>query len=222
MTGQVDGVHILRQGLFVTQRQPPVKRTSYRHGDLRRSLVAAGIDLAREGGPDSVILREATRRAGVAPNAAYRHFTNRADLLREVCEHAMASLADAMDAATLTAPDPLQAAGVAYLRFARDEPGLFLTAFASADSLAGADESDESDGAGENGLTPFGVLARTLDDRVTIGDLPADRRPGAEFAAWSAVHGLAMLLVKGPLRDLDQAAIENIQRHLLAVISRGL
>lgn len=203
----------------MTQRQPPVKRTSYRHGDLHRSLVAAGIDLAREGGPDAVILREATRRAGVAPNAAYRHFTNRADLLREVCAHAMGRLADAMDAATRTAPDPLQAAGIAYLQFAREEPGLFLTAFASADSLAG---TDEPDGAGENGLTPFGVLARTLDDRVTAGDLPADRRPGAEFTAWSAVHGLAMLLVKGPLRDLDPTTTEAVQRHLLAVVSRGL
>lgn len=203
----------------MTHRQPPVERSSYRHGNLRRSLVGAGIDLAREGGPDAVILREATRRAGVAPNAAYRHFTNRADLLREVCEHAMARLADTMDAATRTAPDPLQAAGVAYLRFAREEPGLFLTAFASADSLAGAEEPD---GAGENGLTPFGVLARTLDDRVTAGHLPADRRPGAEFTAWSAVHGLAMLMVKGPLRDLDQAAADAIQHHLLAVISRGL
>jgi AcrR family transcriptional regulator len=219
MAAPVDGVHILRQGFFVTHHQPPVKRTSYRHGDLRRSLVGAGIDLAREGGPDAVILREATRRAGVAPNAAYRHFTNREDLLREVCEHAMARLADAMDAATRTAPDPLQAAGVAYLRFAREEPGLFLTAFASADSLTGAEEPD---GAGENGLTPFGILGRTLDDRVTAGHLPAGRRPGAEFTAWSAVHGLAMLMVKGPLRALDQAATDAIQRHLLAVISRGL
>lgn len=219
MTVPVDGVHILRESFFVTHRQPSAKRTSYRHGDLHRSLVRAGIDLAREGGPDAVILREATRRAGVAPNAAYRHFTNRADLLREVCEHAMAKLADAMDAATRTAPDPLHEAGLAYLRFARDEPGLFLTAFASADSLAGAGEPD---GAGENGLTPFGVLARTLDDRVTAGHLPADRRPGAEFTAWSAVHGLAMLTVKGPLHGLDQTATDAIQRQLLDVISRGL
>ena len=59
----------------------PAARATYRHGDLHRALLDAGIELARQGGPDAVVLREATRRAGVAPNAAYRHFANRDDLL---------------------------------------------------------------------------------------------------------------------------------------------
>jgi len=42
-------------------------RDTYRHGDLRRALLEAGIELARIGGPDAVVLREATRRAGVVP-----------------------------------------------------------------------------------------------------------------------------------------------------------
>ena len=45
-------------------------RGTYRHGDLRRTLLEAGIAMAREGGPDAVVLREATRQAGVVPNAA--------------------------------------------------------------------------------------------------------------------------------------------------------
>lgn len=60
-------------------------RSTYRHGDLRRALLDAGIELARSGGPDAVVLREATRRAGVAPNAAYRHFASREALLRPRC-----------------------------------------------------------------------------------------------------------------------------------------
>ena len=52
-------------------------RSTYRHGDLRRALLEAGIELARQGGPEAVVLREATRRAGVVPNAAYRHFASR-------------------------------------------------------------------------------------------------------------------------------------------------
>ncbi|MDP3311054.1 MAG: TetR family transcriptional regulator, partial [Polaromonas sp.] len=55
----------------------PAARSTYRHGDLRRVLLEAGIELARASGPDAVVLREATRRAGVAPNAAYRHFASR-------------------------------------------------------------------------------------------------------------------------------------------------
>ena len=62
----------------------PPERSTYRHGDLRRALLEAGIQLARAGGPDAVVLREATRRAGVVPNAAYRHFASRWELLQAV------------------------------------------------------------------------------------------------------------------------------------------
>jgi len=40
------------------------------------SLVAAGLELARTGGPDAVVLRAATRMVGVVPNAAYRPFAD--------------------------------------------------------------------------------------------------------------------------------------------------
>src|SRR5277367_4266678 len=78
-----------------TTRPPP--RSTYRHGDLRRALLEAGIELARGGGPDAVVLREATRRAGVVPNAAYRHFASRQELLEAVRAAALSALAVAME-----------------------------------------------------------------------------------------------------------------------------
>jgi AcrR family transcriptional regulator len=68
-------------------------------GAVRDGLVAAGLELARTGGPDAVVLREATRIVGVVPNAAYRHFTGRDELLAAVCAAAMGELADRMAAA---------------------------------------------------------------------------------------------------------------------------
>ncbi len=47
------------------RKNPPARRTTFRHGDLRRALLQAGIELAREGGPRAVVLREATRSAGL-------------------------------------------------------------------------------------------------------------------------------------------------------------
>ena len=44
-------------------------------GAVRDGLVAAGLELARTGGPDAVVLREATQMVGVVPNAAYRHLS---------------------------------------------------------------------------------------------------------------------------------------------------
>src|SRR4051794_41960565 len=75
---------------------PPLPRSTYRHGDLKRALLEAGVQLARAGGPDAVTLREATRRAGVVPNAAYRHFANREALLRAVRAAALSALAVAV------------------------------------------------------------------------------------------------------------------------------
>jgi AcrR family transcriptional regulator len=72
-------------------------RTTYRHGDLHRALLDAGIELARRNGPNAIILREATRRVGVVPNAAYRHFASRQDLLMAVRAYALSKLAVSME-----------------------------------------------------------------------------------------------------------------------------
>src|SRR6202040_3275216 len=79
-------------------RTSPPERSTYRHGDLRRALLEAGTQLARAGGPDAVVLREATRRAGVVPNAAYGHSASRWELLQAVRSAALSALAVAMEA----------------------------------------------------------------------------------------------------------------------------
>jgi AcrR family transcriptional regulator len=206
----------------------PPKRTTYRHGDLRHALIAAGTELARSGGPDAVVLREATRRAGVAPNAAYRHFADRRALLDAVCAAAQSLLAVAIeqelarvpaaaDAADL-ARARLRAVGTGYVRFALHEPGLFRSAFVSPD-LEGAHDPAR---AGASGQTPFQLLGAVLDELVDAGALPKERRPAAEFLAWSSVHGLSMLLIDGPLRALDKKRTHAIVERLLDMVEQGL
>src|SRR6516164_4473804 len=112
----------------------PGRRKSYHHGALHSALVEASIALAREGGPDRVILREAARAAGVSHSAAYRHFADREALLVEVSRHARSKLAAEMRRRVARAKDPrqrLRAVGTAYVEFALTEPGLFRTAFTS-------------------------------------------------------------------------------------------
>ena len=207
----------------------PPKRVTYRHGDLRRALVEAGKELARGGGPEAVVLREATRRVGVAPSAAYRHFADRRALLDAVCSAAQAALAVAIEEemAGLTGDgDPagtararLRAVGIGYMRFAKKEPGLFRTAFSASENLRNA-ASPERAGAGE--LTPFQLLGTALDGLAEAGVLPGERRPGAELLAWSAVHGLSVLLIDGPLRELDAVTQEAVGRRLIDMVERGL
>jgi AcrR family transcriptional regulator len=208
-----------------SESEHPAARGTYRHGDLRRSLLDAGIEMARHGGPGAVVLREATRQAGVVPNAAYRHFASQQALLDAVRDYALASSAAMMErelagvAADLAPADAarasLRAIGRAYLRFAHAEPGLFRTAFAVQGSAGAALAA---------GVTPnpFRLLGAALDRFVAAGILPPVRRPGAEYLAWSAVHGLALLVTDGPLHDMAAAEREAIGERLLHMVEQGL
>jgi len=222
------------------------KRDTYRHGDLRRALIEAGVELARAGGPDAIVLRAATRRVGVAPNAAYRHFANRRALQRAVCGAAQAELARAMEAtldavAATSADTPtgagpetdtarakaarakaararLRALGEGYLNFAQAEPALFRTAFSVPEDMFGYTSPHL---AGDSGHAPFELLTEVLDELASVGILSADRREGAEFVAWSAVHGLAVLLIDGPLRGVDRPQLEDIGERVLDLLEHG-
>src|SRR3954466_16197220 len=116
---------------MTTEEEETARRGPRPRGTVRSALVDAGLDLARSGGPDAVVLREATRIVGVVPNAAYRHFADRDALLAAVCYAAMSQLGERMAAEVARVrgrfgdPDAamrrLGAVGTAYLSFAREE-----------------------------------------------------------------------------------------------------
>jgi len=197
-------------------------------GAVRDGLVAAGLELARTGGPDAVVLREATRMVGVVPNAAYRHFAGRDELLAAVCAAAMDELAARMAAGVASVrgrqgdPDAAQrrlgAIGTAYLEFARQEPGLFATAFALPHRHAyGVPE----DGTAPD-VSPLGQLRTALDELTDAGVLDRQRRVGIEYPIWSAVHGLAVLTGQGPLRDVPEATMHRLDELTFTFIGEGL
>jgi AcrR family transcriptional regulator len=201
----------------------------YHHGQLRQALIDAGVELARDAGPDAVVLRAATRAADVSHNAAYRHFADRDELLRAVCEYCMRRLAVLMEQrveAVPTGPDPtttawarMDALGRAYVGFATTEPGWFRTAFAAPRSVH---TLAAGEGTGDSGMGPYELLGARLDELVQVGAIPPERRPGAEYIAWSAVHGLSTLLNDGPLRDLPSTEREHALSTVLAGVARGL
>ena len=206
----------------------PGKR-GYHHGALHSALIQASIALAREGGPDRVILREAARAAGVSHSAAYRHCAVREELLAEVARSARAELAAEMHRQVNRTKDPrrrLRAVGTAYIDFALTEPGLFRTAFTSHPATSpDAEDKGTTDPDGPSHTTaiadPYDVLGRVLDEAQAAGLLDPRRRPGAEIAVWSAVHGLAGLLLDGPL-PTSAAGIKFSREHVFDLVELGL
>src|SRR5690625_4481567 len=144
-------------------------RGTYRHGNLKKALLETAIELARQHGPDGVVLREATRRTGVAFSAAYRHYDGQTDLLDAVRAAALAKVARTMEnelaglgpanESPAYARDSLRAIGKGYLKFARNEAGLFRTAFVMPlTDRMGSDKQHPN--AGDSGLNPFQLLGQ--------------------------------------------------------------
>lgn len=197
----------------------------YHHGQLREALVDAADALARAGGPERVVLRAATRAAGVSHNAAYRHFEDRDALLQVVCDRCMDRLSSLMEArlAEVGGGDPvedawarLEATGRAYIDFALSEPGWFRTAFGVPQFDPGPKEPVPG------GPSPYDILGQALDRLVTVGAVTPQRRAGAEFPAWAAVHGISNLLLDGPLRALGTPAQEEVVKLVLDSVRRSL
>ena len=204
------------------------KRKTFRHGDLRNALLAAGIEMARIGGPNTVILRKATRQAGVSPNAAYRHFANQAELLDAVRSACFSQLAAAIEDEMKTcrpgrdlqafARKSLRAVGMGYLGFAMREPGMFRTAF----SIPPAVYEQNPANTASMGLNPFQLLSLALDRMQESGLLSKKNRKDAEYLAWSTVHGLALLVLEGPLHQMPQAMVLALGERLVLMVERGL
>jgi AcrR family transcriptional regulator len=200
-------------------RSPPA-RASYHHGDLPRALVEASVRLIGRHGVDGFSLRSAAREAGVHPAAVYRHFADRADLLRAVAAVGFGELADRMDTAMAGAGDPaarLVAGGGAYVRFALDRPEFFRVM--SGPHGAGPD-GVRGRGAGRSGRSARDLLAAALADlhesrglRIGVDD--------AVVVAWSAVHGLATLLT-GAALDLVGVEVDDAVATVTGATVRGI
>lgn len=190
-------------------------KTGYHHGDLRTALIDAGLHLTQSGGPDALTIREATRRVGVSPNAAYRHFVDREALLSAVAtevQHRMAARMARRHATDGT--ERLRAVGLGYIKFALDEPGWFTVAFFSADPVALSEETATA--------PPYLALVDVLDEMVRDGTLSPDRRAGAEWPCWSAVHGFAELALRGPLRHASRREVDALAARTVDDIIAGL
>lgn len=179
---------------------PPRKRP-YHHGDLRRTLLEASVELIAERGLDALSLREVARRAGVSPAAPYHHFASREELLLALALEGFTLLALAMQtardaAASASAIERLGAIGEAYVRFAVAHPAHFRLMFRPSLMSPGTLPQEGAPG------QAFALLLDGVSEVLENDDVrkTVDRR-GLVLVAWSLVHGAAELLLDGPLAD---------------------
>lgn len=181
----------------------------YRHGDLRRALIASAVALLTETQDWSFSLREVARRAGVSHNAPYNHFDSKQDLLAAVAAVGYDTLTAQIREAAARAGSPpaaLKAVGVTYVRFGIGNPAhyrlMFGGALPSADLLP--DQRGSRSAVGDSAAAAQGVLRDIIRWGAETGSFalsPArvEASDVAVLSAWSLVHGLTMLLLDGHL-----------------------
>lgn len=170
-------------------------KNSYHHGNLAESLLDAVDEIASQFGLEAVTLRACAKLVGVSPSSAFRHYADKRALLTAFATRALdqlsASLARANRKARRDESDAFRAVGLAYIDFALSKPAFFRAMWRFEAIYA----SDDSYVEASNRLSAHlqGGFADTIEDKDP-SSLSAQ-----ELLAWSSVHGLANLLVDGPV-----------------------
>jgi AcrR family transcriptional regulator len=179
-----------------------VQERPYHHGNLRRAIVKAALEILRETQSVEFSLRELARRAGVSHNAPYKHFAEKRELLAAVSTAGFELLTERMRNEITGHPDAraqLFALWRAYIRHGLENPALYRLMFGG--YLSSADEgrpmieraAAEQTKALLTEVIVHGGLGRSIPNNARN-----ERRiDGAILACWSLVHGLTMLLVDG-------------------------
>jgi AcrR family transcriptional regulator len=182
------------------------KGDGYHHGNLRRALLDATLQVAMERGLEAVTLREVARQAQVSHAAPYHHFADKAALLEAVAVETYEALATTLHAARQatsgSALDRLQALAVAYVRLAIEQPARFSFLYrvphgsSNKDLLAPVAEVGEAGGSAveQAAQGAYRVLLATIEEAQAAGLIAPGNPALPALVAWSTMHGLAVLL----------------------------
>jgi AcrR family transcriptional regulator len=198
----------------------------YHHGDLRRALIDATVELLRDRGLEGFSLRAAARGAGVSHAAPAHHFGDARGLLTACAADGFERLADTMQARVRQADDDAraraQAVGAAYIDFALTHRALFQLMFRR-------DRLDPEDAALQAaGRRTGDTLRQVFAELIAARGLPPAELGERILLAWSFAHGYATLVLEeqaAGLYGLDVArgdAASLIGAKLLQLLMGGL
>lgn len=157
-------------------------------------MLKAAVDFIAEHGPDGLSFRQVAAAAGVSHQAPYHHFTDRKGIFQAIAFEGFtmfdAALRDAEERRDI---DTSTALLEGYVEFAVSHPGHFRVMFRT--DLTGVGESAELAHVAD---TSFDVLVDHVK-RVLGPNASVESIRERVVTMWSIAHGLATLLIDGPL-----------------------
>lgn len=190
-----------------------MKDKPYHHGNLRNSLIEAGIELINKKGPEQLSLRKVCALCGVSQTAPYSHFQSKEDLLQAMQLYVTEQLMKTLENAIKSCPDQndpyvLIQMGKSYVMFFVRNPKYFHFLFSQ--PIMSIDLS--LDGDGTKNFPPFNLLKEMVFRVLGEGRMPKEKMEDTIIALWATVHGLASIATMKNVRyDKDwETKIEDI------------
>lgn len=192
---------------------------AYHHGDLQAALLDEAAAMIAEGGAASVTMRALGRRLGVSRAAAYRHFEDKTALLVAVATAGFGRLRDRLQAVDAGAPrssvERIRRMGEEYVRFALENPAHYRLMYGR-EGLGRRDVPELR----EAGNALFEQLVDVIQAYQDSGKIKRQDPRAQAYVAWSAVHGLASLLIDGQI--LTAVDVDGLIRQTTRTVLDGM
>jgi AcrR family transcriptional regulator len=162
---------------------------------LREKVISAAVKYVADNGPDGLSFRQIAADAGVSHQAPYHHFGDRSAIFNEIALEGFKKFAAAMGAPARADEDSENCVRLCerYVAFAIPNKGHFRVMFRS--DLCQMNESPETQKAADDAFaTLLEAVSEMVGDSASIDEIRVQAT-----AMWSLAHGLATLMIDGPL-----------------------
>ena len=188
------------------------------HLDVKRAVLDAAIEIIATDGPEALSMREVARRADISHQAPYHHFTDRAGILAAISEEGFRAFAAEFRATLSSSSSPLTDCLRTYVRFAMEHKGHFRVMFRS--DICGVETHEPTRAAADEAFL-------ALLDFAALVNPAAAQGPDAftlPTLLWSQAHGLATLLIDGPLRNKlpPELTVDALVDSVAALVARSM
>ena len=169
-------------------------------GHARRAeILAAAERIFVDHGYEGATIRKIADEVGLSSTALYMHFSDKSEILHEICERAFEQLL-VMNRAVLdepgTAEQRMRRLMQSYVRFGFENPNAYRLVY-----MTRPLEAQQAQSVAQSlGHELFGAFVRVVEEAAAEGRLRGDPRPTAQ-ALWAGAHGVVSLMITKPYFD---------------------
>ncbi len=193
---------------------------TYHHGNLRRALIKATLELIAEKGINAFSIREIAKRAGVSHAAPYRHFKDKEDILYAVAKEGFDMMVAETKKRSAKYPDDPFArysiCGISYIDFAVSHPSHYRVMFSAGDHIRTSPEELKL-----SSTESFQLLIDSIRECQEKKIIREGDTYEFALASWAIVHGYAKLFIDGFIDD-NEGLFQSIKEKLKYIVAEML